>query len=385
MTPRSLCLALVFLASLGASSVDAKEESKIQIRLERLGGGGGQLRGDVRTQLQEDVTRLRLHVRGAEPETEHVLLAKEAPEDEEGAELGRFTTGSNGQWTGTFALGKGDESEAPADPRGRFLVVADDADEILGAWLYGAVEDDAPKTKVKEQTGLEPDAETAPSGSAAARYDLRPNGMGTFRVTLRGVPAGDYDVWVDGVMVDELTPNSAGNAEASFTTRLRGSPRSRPHHTKRQLTFDPRRKLVELKQGDDVYFSGPMLAQIEGVNTCATSDSTVMFALGPGQVEGSGEVRRTIEADCETSLSIEVADLPAATYDVRVDAALVGSLMVMDDGMGNLSGVVVFDPTPDAPGELALDFPVGSGSVVQIFAEGESAPAETPLLEATLP
>jgi hypothetical protein len=58
---------------------------------------------------------------------------------------------------------------------------------------------------------------------------------------------------------------------------------------------------------------------------------------------------------------------------------------VADDGMGNLSGRADFDPTPDEAGEVPLDFAIGSGSVVEVFAEGQSAPANTPLLTATLP
>jgi hypothetical protein len=167
----SIAFALVLLAPLGAT---AKEESKISIVLQAAPGNGN-LRGDVRTKLQGDVTRLQLRVRGAEPETEHVLLAKDDEAAVEGVELARFTTGSNGQFTGSFDVGKGDGAEAPVDPRGHYLVVSDGDDEILVGWLYGDAEDDGPKTKVKELTALQPDDTTNPTGSAAARYDMRPN------------------------------------------------------------------------------------------------------------------------------------------------------------------------------------------------------------------
>jgi hypothetical protein len=64
---------------------------------------------------------------------------------------------------------------------------------------------------------------------------------------------------------------------------------------------------------------------------------------------------------------------------------LVGAIEVTDDGMGNLSGRIDFDPTPDEMGEIPLDFAFGSGSLVEVFAAGESAPTHTPLLTATLP
>lgn len=386
----ALPLALCLLVPLGAGVATAKEESKIQIRLLPPGAGGngngmgGQLRGDVRTQLQGAKTQLALRVRGAEPSTDYMLLALDDETSTEGLELAHFTTGSKGQFTGSFDIGKGDGADAPVDPRGHYLVVSDGVNAILAGWLYGAAEDDGPMTKVKELTGLAPDQTTNPSGSAAARYDMRPNGHGKFRVSLRDVPAGDYDLWVDGVLVQSLTPNAGGNAEATFTTKpVHG--RSRPHNAKSPLDFDPRRKLVEVKQGDALYFSGPMLAQIEGVNVCTATDSSTPFMMGPGQTQGSGSVTLSVGSDCETEMEVQVEDLPAAMYDLYVDGALVGTLEVTDDGMGHLSGHVVFDPTPDAMGELALDFPLGSGSVVEVFNAGESAPAQTPLLTATLP
>lgn len=338
------------------------------------------MRGDVRTQLQGAKTQLQLRVRGAEPNTEYDLLALDDELSTEGAVLAHFTTGSHGQFTGRFDVGKGDGAEAPIDPRGHYLVVNDGVENIPAGWLYGAAEDDGPMTKVKELTSLAPDPTANPSGSAAARYDRRPNGHGTFRVSLRGVPAGDYDVWVDGALVQSLTPNAGGNAEATFTTKpVHG--RSRPHNARSALGFDPRRKLVEVKQGDTLYFSGPMLAQIEGVNLCSASDASVPFTRGPGQMQGSGTVTLAVESDCETQLEVEVEDLPAATYDLYVDGALVGTIEVAGVGTGG----VVFDPTPDALGELVLDFPIASGSVVEVFDAGESAPAQTPLLTATLP
>jgi hypothetical protein len=77
---------------------------------------------------------------------------------------------------------------------------------------------------------------------------------------------------------------------------------------------DPRRKLVELKQGDALYFS-PMLAQIEGVNVQRERVDHAVRAR-PRPDRGLGSVILDVEPDCETSLEVEVEDLPAATYDL---------------------------------------------------------------------
>jgi hypothetical protein len=385
MARRTSGLDLVLAAVLGTSlalvapPASAKEESKIQIRLEATGGGGG-VRGDVRTKLQGDDARLALRVRGAEPETEHVLLARMGEADTDGLEVARFTTGSNGQFTGSFDLGS-----AGVDPRGKYLVVSDGTNDVLAGWLYGAPADDPPKTKVKEVTSLAPDATASPDGEVDARYDMRPNGHGKLAVALRGVPAGEYDLFVDGVMVESLMTNPGGNAKATFTTKpVNGSAKGKPHNRKAALDFDPRRKLIELRMGDALLFSGPMLAQIGGLNVCDASASDVPFERGPGQMEGAGTVTVGGETDCEASVEVEIQDLPAGTYDLYVDGALVTAIEVTDDG-GTLSGRADFDPNPDEAGELPLDFPTDAGTTFDVFAAGETPMTGTPLLTATLP
>jgi hypothetical protein len=75
-----------------------------------------------------------------------------------------------------------------------------------------------------------------------------------------------------------------------------------------------------------------------------------------------------LEENCETTFDVEIADVPAGTYDLYVDGALVASFDAADDGSGTVTGFVRFDPIPDAgEGELPLDFAVGSGSLVEVF------------------
>jgi hypothetical protein len=371
-------LALGLLLAL-ASGAHAKEESKLQILLLPPGTGGGNGNGnglakgqgpigDLRSFLQDpgSLRRLQLHVRGLEPGVEHTLLALLDETDTAPSELCRFMTDANGQWNGTCEIGKGDAVEAPIDPRGKYLVVNDGVEDVLVGWLYGAPEDDGPMTKVKEQTSLAPDATVAPTGSADARYDMRPNGKGSLVISLRGVPAGDYDVWVDGVLVETLTPNPGGSAKASFRTHPsngngNGGGNGQGHNKRGLLDFDPRRKLIELMQGSEVYFSGPMLAQIEGLNSCTPSSAPLTLVLPAG----SGTAALEIESDCETALAIEASGLAAATYDLLVDGVDVADVVVAGDGVASAR----FDPTPDEVGELDLDFAVSGSSTVELVAQ----------------
>jgi hypothetical protein len=372
----------------------AKEESKIQIRLTDMNGNGngngngrgrGALRADVRTHLQGTKVVLKLRARGLEADTEYVLLCRDDEGSPDSAELTRFTAGSNGSANVTQNLSKTDDPEAPDDPRGKFLVIAAAADEstgILGGWLYGEPQNDGPKTKIKEVTDLAPDEVASPSGSVAARYDMRPNGRGKLSISMRRVPAEDYEVLVDGVLATTLTPNPAGNAKADFRTkpnRGNGSGKIKPHHKKQQLDFDPRRKeiLVQLTDGTPM-FRGPMIAQIDGLNACSPSSSETPLTATD---TGSGVAALEIEENCETALDVEIADVAVGSYDLYVNDAFVATFNTEDDGTGTVWGFVRFDPTPD-PGEdeWPLDFPVGPGSRIDVLNTGDDLAVDLPVL-----
>ncbi len=390
-----LLFTLAFAAA--AFPAAAKEESKIQIRLvdqsapgngHGNGLGGGAVRADVHTQLQGKKVILKLRARGLEPNTEYALLCKEDEQTTESAELVRFTTGSNGSANVSQNLAKTADVDAPADPRGKFLAIADGADtmlEIVGGWLYGEPQNDGPMTKIKELTDLEPDPNASPSGGVSARYDRRPNGNGTLSIAMRRVPVGDYEIFVDGFLVAPISPNPAGNAKADFQTkpmRGQGLGNAKPHHKKQQLNFDPRRKqiVVQLTDGTPM-FSGPMLAQIEGLNVCSLETTDSPLAGGTG----SGVAALEVEEDCETAFDVEISGVPAGDYDLYVDGALVATFAAADDGSGTIAGFVRFDPTPDAgEDELVLDFPVGSGSLVEVFDVGADPSVATPVLSGTL-
>lgn len=369
----SLALGLLLALAPGAQ---AKEESKLQILLLPPGMGGGNGNGlakgqgpigDLHFFLQDpgDLRKLQLRVRGLEPGHEHVLRAFLADDgsDTDPAELCRFTTGANGSWNGSCNIGKNGSVEEAIDPRGKYLTVSDvtgATDDVLAGWLYGVPDDDGPKTKVKELTRLAPQGDVL--GSVDARYDMRPNRKGTFRVTMRGVAAGEYEVCVAGIPVGTLTPNAGGSAKATFRTHAKDDlEHGQPHNKSGKLDFDPRRKLVEIKlgAGGPVHFSGPMLAQIQGVNLCT---EVIELSATPAGVTA----RLEDEPDCETALVIEATGLLADTYDVLVDGVDRGNLVVADDGMGGTTGALRFDPMPDELDELLLDFPVSDASTVEL-------------------
>lgn len=389
-----LTLALIVLPL----AAGAKEESKMQIGLSDLNSNGngngrgnglgrGGLRADVRTHLQGSKVILQLRASGLDSDTEYVVLCKETEEATDSAELLRFTSASNGSANLSHDLTKGNDADAPSDPRGKYLVIAEAADasmEIAGGWLYGAPQDDGPKTKIKEATQLSADPDSSPSGSVEARYDMRPNGRGQLSISMKGVPSEDYEILVDGVLVATLTPNPGGAAKVDFRVQTnRGRGAGNGHRKQEQLDFDPRRKEILVQLTDDtLMFSGPMIAQIEGLNRCAGSTSDTPLV---GDV-GSGVAALEVEDDCETAFEVQIADVPAGTYDLYVDGGFIASFDASDDGGGTVAGLLRFDPTPDAgEDEMLLDFPVGGGSLVEVFETGADPTVDLPMLSGTLP
>ena len=153
--------------------------------------------------------------------------------------------------------------------------------------------------------------------------------------------------------------------------------RSRP-----SAALDPRRKEILVQLTDETaMFSGPMIAQIEGLNVCSSS-STDSPLLGD---IGSGVAAVEVQENCETAFDVEIVDVAAGSYDLYVSDMIVATFEAADDGFGTITGSVRFDPTPDVgEGELLLDFPVDSGSLVDVFDAGADSTVDLPVLSGEL-
>ena len=358
----------------------AKEESKIQVPLvddSNPGNGNGKGRNDgkLHSTFTEKQATWRVHVKGLVPGGSYELRARdlEATDPLDGELIEAFTADSNGQVNLKIdLLQTGDAMNPPSDPRGKLISIYDVvlAADVMSGWFYGEVANDTPHTKVKELTELDPAAETT-EGSVSARYDLRPNGKGVLDLQLQKVAPGSYEIHVDGALIETVTPNPAGNAKVSLRTHPgKGKVKSKPHNKKGMLSMDPRRKLIELKQSDVVVFSGPMLAQIPNLNDCGMGEETVTpMLLDSGQTAGAGEVTTGVDESCDPIFGVAVSDLAVGDYSLSVDGVEVGTLTVADDGLGGTSGELRFDANPETndPDELPLDFPVASGSLVEVM------------------
>ena len=364
---RSVLFALSVAALLLPSpALAAKEQSKIQIALDPVAGGAaaGRNVAKLRTQFMPGRAWIHLHVKGLAPSTEHLLLS-------DGIEITRFTTNTKGKATlkvDLLALASMDFAGAPVDPRGTLVTVHDGTTDVLAGWLYGPVENDPSRVHVTESTFLAPDPLAAPSGTTIAHYMMTPNRKAKLRIRLVHAPIGDYEVWVDDVLVGEMSTNSAGNASADFRSEIpRGAaPSGKKSKKKLPLDFDPRLAWIELRMAGAPVFAGEMAAQIGGLNLCLAL--VTPLALAPAQPGAAGTLTLSIEDDCSRELAFSVSGLAPGSYDVVVAGEVVGALVAAADG----TGAVTFDTSPE-PGELPLEFLLPSGTPFSIEAGGVPA------------
>ncbi len=384
---QSCCAALGFAVTLmAAGAASAMEESKIKLPLEQVGGSGDD-RGSLRSRMMDDgataVASMAVQVQHLAPNFEYIVMG-------DGVEVTRFTTNADGNGGAVVdLLATGSGATASFDPRGKFVSVNDGAADVLGSWVYADPANDPKHAKVKERTMLAPDATAAPAGSTSARYDLLPNGNSRLWITLRGVATGDYDVAVDGVAVGMVTTNTGGNARLRFDAKSsngqsagkgngKGNHGGPPHNRKGSLSFDPRHKQIDVSVGGVLMFSGPMLAQIGNLGSCVASSSVAALTLDPAQTAGAGDVTTGNEDTCDLIFEVRVSGLAAGSYDLLVDAAVVGTITTADDGTGNIVGQILFDEVPDS-GENTLGFAFAAGSLVEV------KQGATLFLSATLP
>jgi hypothetical protein len=359
-------------ALLGPTAGLSKEESKIRLFMEKLGGGNPT--GMLGSDLAPGRASLRIHVSHLAPNLEHIVMG-------DGVEVDRFTTNSAGNAELTidlFATGGG--ATPTFDPRGKFVTVNDGTNDVLAAWVYADPADDPPRPRIKETTGLARDAAVA-QGAVDARYDVLPSGGARLAIALRGVTPGAYDVLVDGAMVASVTTTPSGSAAVDLRVgpgQGNGNAASKGHRHRGPLAMNPRSELIEVKQGAAVHFSGPMLAQIPGLGVCGASSASANLTLDPAQTAGSGSVMLGVETSCDVQLSVSLADLAAGDYDLVIAGTPAAVITVPAGG----ATTVVYDENPEA-GEQPL--PAGVAALATIAIVQKPPLGTATVLTGTLP
>jgi hypothetical protein len=347
-------LTALSVAVLAPGFAAAKEESKVKTRFMSVGGADGA--GKLIFKTTDDLAKLKIKLKDLDDE-EHTLDSNDVERALFDVEDGRATL------VFTTPQQSGDR-DLFFDPREGEIVIRDAAGTaILKASLTG----DGGRTNAKEETELEPTA-LANGGIARARFDHRPNGREQVRIHLKGAPEGDYQILFDGVERAEVTTNAGGNAKVTFLRKqgkggnsgAKGSGngkakgkkgRGKSGNRRAVLDFDGVNALIEIVQGSDLYWSGPLRAQILGLTSCDPVAVADALTRDASLTMGDAVAEYEVEDDCEREFAVEVEDITPGLYSVWVGGAEVGDV----DVMAGVGGKIEFSTDPDVD-ELPLTF-----------------------------
>lgn len=315
--------------------VVAKELSLIRSTLENTGSVGS-AQGSLKSKIQAVRSQMLLKLSGL-PAASYVVEVGGIP-------AAQFSPSVAGGAVLRFRTPAENANDIPLDfdPRGQVLAVRDAAAAVLQVTVSGSGE--PADARVDERTSLA-STTLAPLGKAQARFRLK-DGRSTFKVEIENVPDGSYQLFVDGQLRATITV-LAGQGEIEFD--------STPSPPKLLLDFDPRGVMIDVTQGSDVFFTGPMAAQAAGVTTCTFARTEVAVASTGVDPDGTAKARFRIREDCDRDFRVEIEDVPVGTYSLLVAGVVRGTFDVVDTGLG-IEGDIEFDTDPDDPGELLLDF-----------------------------
>jgi hypothetical protein len=214
------------------------------------------------------------------------------------------------------------------DPRGKVIDLVLDGTWVAGGPLLAQANGiNSCKYRLSEKSLTR----AAGSGTAQARYELRNDCSEGFRVKVQNAPNGIYDLYVDGELRGsfEVSVTSEGTeGKIEFDTQPDDS-------GELYLSFDPSNADIELRKGATVYFSGKLTGK-PGTPSCDWEETELpLFNTGAAAV-GVAKVKFQQDADCDQRLRVEVKDLVAGVYRVRVAGAEQGTVVVDESGEGRV-------------------------------------------------
>lgn len=141
------------------------------------------------------------------------------------------------------------------DPRGQLIEISDAVGVYFSHFLGSAAQGEGLSASVVPFAHRLPLLATEAAGNAKAKAELKRKILGktSFSVEVEGLPEGDYEVLVGGLVRATLTVVAAGNgtgAEVEFENEGEGEGQGAP-----LLDFEVLDQEIVIRQGDTVYFS----------------------------------------------------------------------------------------------------------------------------------
>ena len=232
----------------------------------------------------------------------------------------------------------------------------------------GGISDDTPADVLfdEQRIALVP-ARNGINGSGHADFKERPDRTG-FSVEAEDLADGSYRIFVGGVDRGELVV-TMGIGETEY--------RSPAEDGKLLLTFDPRGMVIEvssslgavLTSGDSTFSGGddgpgdddnpgdddsPGDDDNPGDMDFGTTEIEVELGNTGVYPAASGDAKLRPRAD-RTDFSVEIEDVPAGSYILKIGGEIVGSIQVVVMQDGTVEGEIEFRD-PVEPGKKLLDF-----------------------------
>ena len=224
--------------------------------------------------------------------------------------------------------------------------------DLFNTSCSGGISDDTPSNVLatEQRIGLGP-ARQGISASGHADFSERADRT-EFSVEAEDLADGSYRIFVGGIDRGDLAV-SLGRGETEF--------RSPVEVGKVLLTFDPRGELIEihdnqgavLTSGDGVIGGGDDGGGGAPIDF-GTVDIEVDLTNTGVFAQASGDARLRPETD-RTDFSVEIEDVPVGQYGLRIGGTVVGTISVVQQMDGTISGELEFR-NPVEPGKVLLDF-----------------------------
>ena len=265
--------------------------------------------------------------------------------------------------------GRSDEASDESDDDGDGTMDRDDEDDDNDGVQDNDDGDHHNETDEAEVEVTLDRAAAAPSGSRSrVKIQKMATGKVELQVDARDVPAGAYDVAINGTSIGQLTVLADGNdtrGEQEWETAA-----NKPEEI--NLTVEVIGQPITVSLNGVVYFSGTVPTPPPpdagggegGGEDDGSGTATVNFAAAPGAPAGA-KIKAQLEFGAAglKSMEVEAEDLPDGSYDFATGGEQRATLTV-----SNQKGQLKFYVEPEG-GEIALDF-TAAGETATISQDG---------------
>ncbi|MDJ0654534.1 MAG: hypothetical protein QNJ40_10295 [Xanthomonadales bacterium] len=220
--------------------------------------------------------------------------------------------------------------------------------DVFATDCSGGISDDIPANMdlVRLEIALEPTSGASPA-SGEVEFEAEP-GRADFKVEIEDLPAGTYQLVVDGTPQGDIEVTSRnGGTEGELELR---SPADAGHEL---LTFDPRGAVIEIASDGMVLLSSDAVPMDDGgpeqdleIEISLTNEGVYPFAYGEAEFEQRSD---------RSEFSVEIEDVPAGEYTLMVGGQARGIIEVIELIGGGTEGELEFR-NPAEAGKDPLDF-----------------------------